>query len=82
MASLETVALELIVRLPPDVLTGDSPPRDALQDFASLLSAEGAFAGMSWHDAKHAATAIVFDAINRDDAAAAPSGSDGLSGTV
>jgi len=51
------------------VLGHDSPPRDALQDFASLLHAESCFAGLSWHDARHAATAIVVDAINRDDAA-------------
>ena len=25
---------------------------------------------MTWHDAKHAAVAIVFDAVNRDDASA------------
>lgn len=66
----EAAALELIVRLPIDVLGHDSPPRDALQDFASLLHAEGCFAGMSWHDAKHAAAAIMFDATNRDDGAA------------
>lgn len=34
-----------------------------------LLSAEDTFAGMSWHDAKHAATAIICDAISREDAA-------------
>ena len=65
----ETAALELIVRVPTDVLGHDWPPRDALQDLASLLHAEGALAGLSWHDARHAATAIVVDAITRDDAA-------------
>jgi hypothetical protein len=69
-ADPEAAALDLIVRIPADVLGHDSPPRDALQDFASLLHAEGCFAGMSWHDAKHAATAIVFDASSRDDGAA------------
>jgi len=39
-----------------------------LQEFTALLSAEGAFTGLSWHDAKHAAVAILFDAVNRDDA--------------
>ena len=57
------------MRVPTDVLGHDSPSRDALQDFASLLHAEGALAGLSWHDARHAATAIVVDAVNRDDAA-------------
>jgi hypothetical protein len=69
-ADPEAAALELIVRLPIDVLGHDSPSREALQEFTALLSAEGAFAGMSWHDAKHAAAAIVFDATSRDDGAA------------
>lgn len=69
-ADPEAAALELIVRLPADVLGhDDEPPRDALQAFAALLDAADTFAGMSWHDAKHAAVAIVFDATNRDDAA-------------
>jgi hypothetical protein len=63
----EAAALELIVRVPVDLVGHDSPSREALQEFAALLSAEGVFAGMSWHDAKHAASVIVFDAINRDD---------------
>ena len=58
------------MRVPCDVLGHDSPPREALQDFASLLDAEDCFAGMSWHDARHAATVIIFDAINQDDAQA------------
>jgi hypothetical protein len=65
----EAAALELIVRLPIDLLGHDGPNRQALQEFAAFLSAEGTFAGMSWHDAKHAAAAIMFDATNRDDAA-------------
>jgi hypothetical protein len=69
-ADPEAAALELIVRIPIDVLGHDSPSREALQEFAALLSAEGAFTGMSWHDAKHAATAIIFDATSRDDGAA------------
>ena len=68
-ADPEAAALELIVRVPTDVLGHDSP-RDALQDFASLLHAEDCFAGMSWHDARHAATVIICDAINQDDAPA------------
>ena len=66
-ADPEAAALELIVRVPTDVLGHDSPPRDVLQDFASLLHVEGCFAGLSWHDARHAATAIVVE--KRDDAA-------------
>ncbi len=35
-ADPEAAALELIVRVPTDLLGYDSPPRDALQDFTSL----------------------------------------------
>ena len=42
--------------------------RTVLQELAAMLDAEAAFAGMSWHDARHAATAIVVDALGRDDA--------------
>ena len=38
-ADPEAAALELIVQIPADVLGHNSPPRDALQDFASLLHA-------------------------------------------
>jgi hypothetical protein len=69
-ADPEAAALELIVRIPIDVLGRDCPSREVLQEFTALLSAEGAFTGMSWHDAKHAATAIIFDATSRDDGAA------------
>jgi hypothetical protein len=61
-------ALELIVRLPSDPGHG-FPPREALQHFAAILDMEGAFAGMSWHDAKHAAVAVIVDALTRDDPA-------------
>ncbi len=66
-ADPETAALELVVRIPTDVLGKDSPPREALQDFTSLLHPEGCFAGMSWHDVRHAATVMIVDAINHDD---------------
>jgi hypothetical protein len=69
-ADPEAAALDLIVRIPADVLGHDSPRREVLQEFAALLSAEGVFTGMSWHDARHAATAIVFDATSRGDGAA------------
>ncbi len=64
-APTKLLPISLIVPVPTEILGHDSPPRDGLQDFASLLHAEGAFTGLTWHDAKHAATAIMFDAINR-----------------
>jgi hypothetical protein len=69
-ADPEAAALDLIVRLPADLLGHNWPTRETLQEFAALLSVDDAFAGMSWHDSKHAAAAIMFDAINRDDGAA------------
>ncbi|KLO29519.1 hypothetical protein [Mycobacterium haemophilum] len=69
-ADPESAALEMVVRLTTDLLGHESPSREALQEFAALLSAESAFAGMSWHDAKHAAVAIIFDVTSRDDAVA------------
>jgi hypothetical protein len=68
-ADPEAAALELIVRFPINLLDDDDGPSlEALQEFAGFLSAEGTFAGMSWHDARHAAAAIVFDVTNRRDA--------------
>jgi hypothetical protein len=64
----EAAALELIVRMP-EVVTGDASARDILQELTSMLEVEGTFTGMSWHDAKHAAVAIVVDALERDDSA-------------
>jgi hypothetical protein len=64
-ADPEAAALELIVRVPSDILGHDSPPRDALQDFVSLLDAENCFIGMSWHDARHAATVSIYDTPRR-----------------
>jgi len=61
------------VRLPMD-LFGPGADREALQEFTALLSVEGVFAGMSWHDAKHAATAIMFDATKLDGAVESCSG--------
>jgi len=37
-----------------------------VQGFATALELAGAFTGLSWHDAKHAATAIMTDAVSRD----------------
>jgi hypothetical protein len=67
-ADPHAAALELIVCLPEAVM-GDSRARKTLQELTAILDAEATFAGMSWHDAKHAATAIVVDALERDDAA-------------
>lgn len=86
-ADPEAAALDLIVRLPGAVLGRDWPPLDVLQEFAQVLQIEGALAGMSWHDAKHAAVAIIADVMNQADAAAALlrradralDGSDGMS---
>jgi hypothetical protein len=68
-ADPEAAALELIVRLPAEIMhiEGYTP---ILQDYCSVLDAEGCFAGLSWSDAKALATAICFDACNRDDAEA------------
>jgi hypothetical protein len=61
----ETAALELLVKLPGEILRTNT-----LQDYYSLLHAEGAFAGLWWADAKQIAAAIAFDACNRGDQAA------------
>ena len=42
------------MRVSTDVLGYEWPAREALQEFAAVLSAESAFTGMSWHDVKHA----------------------------
>ena len=42
-ADPEAAALELIVRVPGELLGHDSPPTDVLQEFALLLDAEGCF---------------------------------------
>lgn len=57
-----------------------------IQDLCGVLQLEGAFAGMTWADAKHVAAAVSFDAYTRDDAAdfmrlradRAESGGDGM----
>jgi hypothetical protein len=41
---------------------------EILQDYCTVLDAEGAFTGLSWRDAKPIAAAICFDIRNRDDA--------------
>jgi len=65
---VEAAALELIVRLPADLLqTGELTA--ALQDYCGVLHAESTFAGLCWLDAKNIAAAVSFDVCNRDDAA-------------
>jgi hypothetical protein len=67
----EAAALELIVRLPIEVLHPQFPHMltEVLQDYCGVLHAEGAFAGLSWADAKAIAAAVSFDVVTRDDAA-------------
>lgn len=65
-ADPHAAALELIVRLP-EAITGDAAARGLFQYLAAMLDAENAFTGMSWHDAKNAATAIMADVLGRDD---------------
>jgi hypothetical protein len=42
---------------------------EVLQDYCGALHAEGAFAGLSWADAKQLAAAVSFDVVTREDAA-------------
>jgi hypothetical protein len=66
-ADPQAAALELIVR-PPETVMGGSGAREPLQELGAMLDAENTFTGMTWHDARHAAAAIVVDALERDDA--------------
>jgi hypothetical protein len=65
----EAAALELIVRLPEDVMH-TAAFTTVLQDYCGALHVEGAFAGLSWADAKDVAAAVSFDMCIRDDAEA------------
>lgn len=67
-ADPETAALDLIVRLPAALLATDAFT-PVLQDFCGLLHAEGALAGLSWHDARQIAAALALDACQHDDPA-------------
>jgi hypothetical protein len=75
-ADPETAALELIVRLPSALSARLADSAEAcglteiLQDYCGVLQIEGAFAALSWDDAKRIAVAICFDICNRDDPAA------------
>jgi hypothetical protein len=59
------------VRLPVEILHPEFPHllTDVLQDYCGVLHAEGAFAGLTWSDAKDLAAAISFDVVMCDDAA-------------
>jgi len=65
----QAAALELIERFPGEVIGRDDPPREVLAALAALLDHAQVFAGLSWHDAKHAAVATVVDVMSREDAA-------------
>ena len=72
-ADAESAALELVVRLPALVLVLVLVAEHftlPLRDYCGALRVEGAFAGLSWPDAKQVA-AIVADVMHRDDPAAA-----------
>jgi hypothetical protein len=74
-ADPEAAALEPIVRMPSSISPSLTEATEAaglteiLQDYCGVLHAEGAFAGLSWADAKTIAAAVAFDAVTRDDAA-------------
>jgi hypothetical protein len=68
-ADPEAAALELIVRMPGEVLHAPAEMVEVLQEFCAMLQLEGCFAGLSWIDAKNIAAAVAFDACTRDDAA-------------
>ena len=56
------------MRIPVGVL-GTDAYTTVLQDYCGILHAEGAFAGLSWRDARHVAAAVSFDVCTRDDPA-------------
>jgi hypothetical protein len=67
-ADVEAAALELIVRLPGQIMHTDALT-EVLQDYCGALHAEGALAGLSWADAKNVAAVVSFDVATREDAA-------------
>lgn len=77
-ADPEAAALELLVQTVVvllEVAIGGALPDDnailaGYRHFAGVLDLECAFAGMSWHDARHAAVAIGGALVVRDDPAA------------
>jgi len=62
-ADLEAAALDLIERLPADILhTGAFT--EVLQDYCSVPHADGAFAGLEWADARQIAAAVAGGVVN------------------
>jgi hypothetical protein len=65
-ADPEAAALELIVRLPASISDRLAAQVETagltqiLQDYCTVLDAEGAFSGLSWADAKPVAAAVCF----------------------
>jgi hypothetical protein len=66
----EYEALDLVAGVASDLFGQHAEVGRVFRDLAHALAAEGAFAGMSRHDAAHAASAIVFDTVSRPDPAA------------
>ncbi|EHB53779.1 hypothetical protein MycrhDRAFT_4242 [Mycolicibacterium rhodesiae JS60] len=69
-AAPAAAALDLIVQLPRIVGRNWPSLIARLKEFALALDAAGAFEGLSWHDAKHAAAVMVVDLIEVDNPAA------------
>lgn len=67
-ADPEAAALELIVRMPSDVLHTNAL-MEVLQDYCGVLHAERVFTGLVWDDAKAIAAAVSFDLCTCEDAA-------------
>ena len=67
-ADPEAAALDLIVRLPAQVMHTDRFV-PVLQDYCGMLHAEGAFTGLAWADAKQVAAAVAVDACTQDNGA-------------
>ncbi|MCF6386528.1 amino acid aminotransferase [Mycobacterium sp. MBM] len=63
-----SAALELIVRVPADLL-GVEHLRAALQELTLMLDAADAFVGLTWLDARQVAAAVAYDACSGQDAA-------------
>ena len=62
-ADPEAAALDLIERLPADILhTGAFT--EVLQDYCSVPHADGAFAGLEWADTRQIAAAVSWDVIS------------------
>jgi len=65
-ADPEAAALDLIERLPADILHIGAFT-EVLQDYCSVPHADGAFAGLEWADARQIAAAVTWYVISRDE---------------